>query len=86
MTAESIEQKEFKLGDNVIIKCYNGEHTAIITKVYPNYIGGETWYQLYYEDVCIMIKPSIKSINRLFANYEDIRLAPEITMVLRKGA
>ena len=69
------EQKEFKLGDNVIITCYDGDHTAIITKVYPNYIkSGETWYQLYYEDVCIM------------TDSRDMRLAPTVTMVLRKGA
>ena len=74
MNTELMEQKEFKLADNVIIKCYDGEHTAIITKVYQNYIGGETWYQLYYEDVCLM------------TDSDGMRLAPEITMVLRKGA
>ena len=73
MTTELIEQKEFKLGDNVIITCYDGEHTAIITKVYPNYIkSGETWYQLYGEDFCVM------------TDSQDMRLAPNITMVLAK--
>ena len=64
---------KYKLGDNVIIPCYDGEHNAIVTKVYPNYIrSGETWYQLYGEDFCVM------------TDSQDMRLAPTITMVLAK--
>ena len=66
-------QEKYKVGDNVIVTCHDGEHNAIITKVYPNYIrSGETRYQVYGEDFCVT------------TDSRDMRLAPTVTMVLTK--
>ena len=69
-----LDQKEFKLGDNVIVPSYDGEHHCIITKVYPKFAGSDkTAYQVYGEDFCVI------------TDSRDMRLAPTVTMVLAKS-
>ena len=68
-------EEEYKLGDNVIVTCHDGEHNAIITKVYSGYYarGPETRYQVYGEDFVVI------------TDSQDMRLAPNITMVLAEN-
>ena len=66
-------QEKYKVGDNVIVPSYDGEHHCIITKVYPKFAGSDkTAYQVYGEDFCVI------------TDSQDIRLAPNVTMRLAK--
>ena len=66
---------KYKLGDNVIVTSHDGERHCIITKVYPKFAGSdETAYQVYGEDFVVIID-----------SQSDMRLAPNVTMVLSKG-
>ena len=66
-----IDQEEYKVGDNVIVTCHDGEHNAIITKVYIKFCS-ETRYQVYGEDFVIITYS------------QDMRLAPTVTMRLTR--
>lgn len=71
-----LDKEEYKVGDNVIVTAHDGEHTAIVTKVYEEFSGPctETRYQVYGEDFVVI------------TDSQDMRLAPNTTMVLVKGA